>query len=180
LLPGCLQLAAGTGLLLDETTMASGVLNDAGVKNVRVLSRVLQEQILQYDFVYHTPLDFNVDIPCVVVSKGKSILPCDLQIAVTEDGFPEQLPQPSEEMLSAWRKYLLLARQLPFELSDTSGMVSNSFVALRKEDARMNAASFHVLLTLTRLLAVSYLDVELSAARWDETLQLWREIQPPR
>jgi hypothetical protein len=73
---------------------------------------------LEYDFQYHK-MDFQVDTPVVVVSSGKSLLPCDIVMRITgEDDDTKASPsQPDAGMLEAWRCYLQLARRLPFDIS---------------------------------------------------------------
>jgi hypothetical protein len=51
---GILQLSDGTHLILDETAMLPGQLQDQGVRNVKALSDVIEWQKVQYDFKYHT------------------------------------------------------------------------------------------------------------------------------
>lgn len=175
---GALQTGPGTCIVVDETSLTAGTLNNAGVKNVRVLSRLLQDQILEYDFQFHQ-MDFQVDNPCVVVSKGKSILPCDLRAVMTvpEDLLPTNLPEPTDDMLAGWRNYLLLSRQLAFDLSQqATEMVSDSLVALRKADPQVNEHTFHVRLTLARLFSVSYLEPDLSPERWQELSEFMSRV----
>ena len=76
---GILQLSSGTHLLLDETVMNNGQLNPDGVKNITALGQVIKFQALPYDFGYHN-LSFDTDIPCLVLSEGRSILPFDFQL----------------------------------------------------------------------------------------------------
>jgi hypothetical protein len=71
---GILQLSDGTHLILDETAMLPGQLQDQGVRNVKALSDVIEWQKVQYDFKYHTS-EFLCNIPVLVLSEGVSFLP---------------------------------------------------------------------------------------------------------
>jgi hypothetical protein len=69
---GVLQVCPRTLLVLDETAMTEGKLNETGVKNMRSIQQVLGGQILSYDFQYHM-MDFETDIMPIVVSQGRSM-----------------------------------------------------------------------------------------------------------
>ena len=55
-------------MLVDETALSAGQLNQDGVKNLTALGNVIQWQKLNYDFLYHTA-EFHTDLVCVAVSK---------------------------------------------------------------------------------------------------------------
>lgn len=50
---GRLQLPPGALLLLDETNMAAGAINEAGVRSLQALGRVLGDQQLPVDFQFY-------------------------------------------------------------------------------------------------------------------------------
>lgn len=53
----------GTHLVVDETVLTPGQLNEQGVKNLTALGNLIQWQKLHYDFQYHTS-----EFECNVVS----------------------------------------------------------------------------------------------------------------
>ena len=55
-------------MLVDETALSAGQLNQNGVKNLTALGNVIQWQKLNYDFLYHTA-EFHTDLVCAAVSK---------------------------------------------------------------------------------------------------------------
>ncbi|KAG8310425.1 hypothetical protein J6590_064453 [Homalodisca vitripennis] len=71
---GLLQLSDKTHLVIDETMLEPGQLNDRGVRNCRALGSVISNQRLEYDFQFY-PVEFNTDIPVLILSEGKSMLP---------------------------------------------------------------------------------------------------------
>lgn len=170
--PSALQMAPGTAMILDETEMSSGNLNDTGCRNVRALAKISMDQSLEYDFVYHT-LDFDVDFPLLVVSKGTSIIPSDgrYDLAAT---VPLQLPTPpSPELVKQWRRYLAVARQGKLEISETAGnMITESFVALRKATPSTKESDLHLRMDIARCMCGSYLTDELPPRVWEEVLSL--------
>jgi hypothetical protein len=52
LVAGMLQLANGTELLIDETRMDEGQLNERGVANLKAIGGLLQTGKLEFDFAY--------------------------------------------------------------------------------------------------------------------------------
>lgn len=78
LVSGILQLSAHTHLVLDETCLAPGQLDSNGVHNVAALGTLISQQKVDYDFQFYK-LGFQTDIPVLVLSEGKSMLPVSLQ-----------------------------------------------------------------------------------------------------
>ena len=52
LIAGMLQLASGTELLVDETNMDEGQLNERGVANLKAMGKLLETGKLDFDFAY--------------------------------------------------------------------------------------------------------------------------------
>ncbi|WIA16854.1 hypothetical protein OEZ85_013787 [Tetradesmus obliquus] len=78
---GCLQLTAGTLLLLDETALGPGQLGDAGVKNLQALRQVLTQQQLPCGCQVYTH-NLSVNQPAVVLSSTRSVLRDSLALSL--------------------------------------------------------------------------------------------------
>ena len=78
LVSGLLQLPRHTHLVLDETAMSDGRLSPDGLKNLTALGNLINWQKVEYDFVYNR-IEFTTDVPCLVLSEGRSMLPHDAQ-----------------------------------------------------------------------------------------------------
>lgn len=50
---GPLQAAEGTALVVDETTLETGLLTQVGIDNLSALKEVIQGQRVNYDFQYY-------------------------------------------------------------------------------------------------------------------------------
>jgi Mini-chromosome maintenance replisome factor len=72
--------SCGSHLLLDETGLEAGKLNESGLKNVNAISQLLSKQSVCYDFQYHQT-EMLVDFPSVVVSTAKSLFAVGLLAA---------------------------------------------------------------------------------------------------
>lgn len=75
LISGILQLNNNTHLVLDETKLNTGKLNESGVRAVGALANAVQSQVVRYDFGFNITQEFNCDIPVLILSEGKSMLP---------------------------------------------------------------------------------------------------------
>lgn len=74
LVPGFLQLPIHTHLVLDETKLDSGKLEQAGCSAVADLSELIQSQQINYDFQFYK-IPFHTYIPVMIISEGKSMMP---------------------------------------------------------------------------------------------------------
>ncbi len=145
LVAGALQLPDGTHLVLDETRMgAGGQLTQRGLSNLTALGSLISWQRLEYDFQYHR-LEFRHDVPCLVASEGRSMLPSDCQVMLR----PEEPAGPTAvrerfssagaallqpELLVALRRYLCVARAAEFEVTEEAQKaVQEDFVYERQQ-----------------------------------------------
>jgi len=71
---GMLQLPSGTVLVVDETALQPGQLQEAAVRNIQALAMLSRSQLIEVDFLYYSK-EFPVDIILCVVSEGRSFLP---------------------------------------------------------------------------------------------------------
>lgn len=72
--PGLLQLPKNAHLVLDETKLESGKLDQAGCLAVADLSELIRSQQINYDFQFYK-IPFHTNIPIMIISEGKSLLP---------------------------------------------------------------------------------------------------------
>lgn len=79
LVPTILQLPKHSHLVLDETELEEGQLNDKGILNILCLINLIKFQKLQYDFKVYE-MTYDADIPIMTFSKGRSILPVSIVI----------------------------------------------------------------------------------------------------
>jgi hypothetical protein len=180
LVSGLLQLSSGTHLTLDETVLDNGQLNADGLKNLTTLGHLIKTQSVNYDFSYH-PLAFETDIQCLILSEGRSMLPQDVQVMLKPETNPTQETidaifggvgaKLDVELLGRLRKYLTLAKALPFDMADDAqNLVQEDFVRERQSDnpSIRNSEELHGLLILARLLATSHGEETLTQDLWNE------------
>ena len=70
---------------LDETAMTDGQLSATGVRNLTSLGNLITWQKLEYDFEFQK-MEYETDVPCLVMSEGRSMLPSDIQLMMKPEG----------------------------------------------------------------------------------------------
>ena len=171
--PSPLQVCDGTVVILDETVLETGALTEKGTGNVQVIRTLLTSQQLNYDFTYH-PLAIPMRVPCVTLSRTRSIFPFDVSIPLrpTQPATLSQLP-------TSFHAYIHSLRSLAVDLSpEMQEEVSRSFVQRRKETT-VTVEDLHLWLNLSRLRAKSYGRSELSKEDWEQALG-WEQARKAR
>ncbi|TSK22691.1 Mini-chromosome maintenance complex-binding protein [Bagarius yarrelli] len=170
LVSGVLQLGRNTSLVLDETQLEQGQLDSTGVRNITALGNLISWQKVDYDFNYHQ-MEFHCNINVLVLSEGRSLLPCDCRIHLNPTVSPPNLEEylkavqhaqlPSQ--LNKYRVYLTVARSLDYSISDQ----------MTKDDPQsISAEDLHRMLVVARLLSLSYGQTALSREGWMKAKQL--------
>jgi len=95
---GLLQIPDDLHLIVDETYLATGTLDETGVNNMKALSQMIKDNTVDYDFKFHK-ISFVHKPVVIVLSEGKSILTCDIAVKLCPtkpmpdniDGFVESV-----------------------------------------------------------------------------------------
>jgi hypothetical protein len=141
LLSGVLQVANGTTMLVNETALTAGQLNDQGVKNVAALQSLVDKMLLPYDFHYYN-MDFPQDVAVVTVSEGKSILPVTVAVPIaaaegsaTEGSLSSRL---EEQVLECFRVFLSVLRSFTVSIgNEEAEMAEKHYVECRKGEQKV-------------------------------------------
>ncbi|CAN6565289.1 unnamed protein product [Malus baccata var. baccata] len=173
LITGALQLAEGSHVIFDETRLEAGILNSVGVENARLLKTLIELQKVEYDFKFYK-LDMPADIQMLVLSEGKSnILPADVVLPFHPSSVASA--EVTAEALEAWRWYLATLRSLPHSIdSELQKVIENDLVAARQEDRTLGTQDFSRLLTMGRLMSMSFGETSLSLEHWQMVKELER------
>uniref|UniRef100_A0A1A9X0J6 Mini-chromosome maintenance complex-binding protein n=1 Tax=Glossina brevipalpis TaxID=37001 RepID=A0A1A9X0J6_9MUSC len=178
LVSGLLQLAPHTHLVLDETKFQEGEFKPNGVKSLESLANLINNQETKYDFCYYE-IDYNVDIPVLVFSEGRSIMvPSDISLPIEIDN--DSVKMIDEVMkaarhylhqhsrLNKFRRYLTMCKLSEFIMNpvDTE-MIQNDFVKMRKINSTTSCDDLHILLVLSRLLAIARGKKVLDKESWE-------------
>jgi len=97
LLPGALLskgMRPGSTIIVDETTLAPGVVKTQGINNLKCLNDILAHQQLNIEIPY-TEMSVPCSISIISLSSSPSILPFDYRIPLIPGGkLPSPPPQP--------------------------------------------------------------------------------------
>uniref|UniRef100_A0A0B7A4M6 Mini-chromosome maintenance complex-binding protein n=1 Tax=Arion vulgaris TaxID=1028688 RepID=A0A0B7A4M6_9EUPU len=161
---GMLQLAAGTHLVLNETALHQGQLNQTGVSNIKALADVITWQKVDYDYQWH-PIPIPTDFSVLVLSDGESLLPKDIHVPLAvnidvvdiTEHFIQLDSRLTEENLNKLRSYITACRLAEYSLSDDlQKVMQDDFVEIRQINPKdMSVDDFHRLLSLVRSLTRS-------------------------
>lgn len=180
---GLLQLAPHTHLVLDETRLQVGKLEAAGVEAVKSIAYLINSQRVKYNFQYYE-LEFDSDVPIMVLSEGKSMLPNDCHIPLKPAIDSLKLMKETfvavkhflQPKLNSIRKYLTYQRKASFNVSaEDPDMIQNDFVNMRRDDDNISSEYLHSLLVLSRLVGLSRGKSDMSKEIWDYTKNIENE-----
>uniref|UniRef100_H3GEJ9 Mini-chromosome maintenance complex-binding protein n=1 Tax=Phytophthora ramorum TaxID=164328 RepID=H3GEJ9_PHYRM len=173
LLGGVLQVANGTTMLVNETALTAGQLNEQGVKNIAALQSLIDKMLLPYDFHFYN-MDFPQDVAVVTVSEGKSILPVTAAVPiVATDGADEAQSLPEEQILECFRLFLSVLRSFTVSIgNEEAEMAEKHYVECRKSQQKVALEDLHRWLRLARLVALSRGEGHISKGSWDAMLAL--------
>ncbi|OWZ10242.1 hypothetical protein PHMEG_00016936 [Phytophthora megakarya] len=174
LLSGVLQVANGTTMLVNETALTPGQLNDQGVKNIAALQSLIDKMLLPYDFQYYN-MDFPQDVAVVTVSEGASILPVTVAVPVVANDSTAEQPSslPEEKTLECFRLLLSVLRSFVVTIgNEEAEMAEKHYVECRKSQQKVAVEDLHRWLRLARLVALSRGEGHISKDTWDTMLAL--------
>ncbi|KAJ1966261.1 hypothetical protein IWQ62_002475 [Dispira parvispora] len=196
---GALQLADHTYLLVDETAMGNGQLQERGIRNIQCLAQVMTDQKLAYAFPYQS-VEFATNLKFLVVSEGKSFLPCDCVVPLSPEAV-ERLAQGGDALsgeittspdsvcvaqssldVAQIRQYLSTCQAIEYTIPPAvAEMVQTSYVEERRKNAGdgVNQAELSFRLTLAKLLTISQGKCELTQDTWElaGTLEKERRVR---
>jgi len=171
----CLQLPAGTVVVLDETELCSGQLNQRGLRNVAALRDLVSRQQVSYDFQYYQ-MDVVVDLPVIILSRSKSLVPCDVVVRCVPQNAADDVVDPSGEAMQKIRMAVALLADSSWEFSfpePVIGEIEQTFVKQRKESpSTATQESLSNLLSFARAYARTFGETQLSGDRWRSILEL--------
>jgi hypothetical protein len=172
LLSGRLQLAEGTELVLNETSMREGSLTEKGIKNLQALAGVCREQAVEYVIPFAQIPPFPVDVPTLVMSEGKSCLPCDVNVPFKLAAGAVARPQlPIDAgLLARLRAYVTVCRALTVAMDPAvADAIQTDFVAMRQANPQgVTGETLHSLLVMANLNSASKGETTLTTASWRE------------
>ncbi|XP_003746225.1 mini-chromosome maintenance complex-binding protein [Galendromus occidentalis] len=181
---GLLQLSPGTILICDENALNAGQLNDDGIRNLKALGNMIQNQCLEYNFGFQA-VEFQTDTPVLYLSQGKSMVNCDFYSTMPAPTRPKEdmaqvveeiKQQLSDDVLTRLRRYITVLKWEDHQLSDEMQQkVQDDFVKLRSLHKSMTADDLHSLLVVARYVSLLEGEMELTPECWEHAKNLEKE-----
>ncbi|WBW72734.1 MCM binding protein-like protein Mcb1 [Schizosaccharomyces osmophilus] len=169
---GRLQLTPGTLLILDETELSSGTLNDTGVRNVAFLSFLLSQQEITFAYPFSS-YNIQTDVRIIVLSHGKSILPVN---AVYTSKFDEALMSSetslSSDDLEGLSNYLNLWTRATDIPTDMLEFIQSNYVHSRRSGLQTNEKVLSIEINCSRLYAKSLASNLVSRQHFEQASSL--------
>lgn len=159
-----LQLPDHTLVILDETALASGPLTPTGLQNVQILTNLVQNQTLKYNF-NSSEIEFPTDLKIIVLSQGKSVLQVPVVIQISEASACPPIPL-------HLKHYIEAASRLSSSITaEVSTLAEEYFLS-----SHISPAKLHRALTLSRYISQSYLSASARPPHWAHSLSLLSQV----
>ncbi|XP_031835195.1 mini-chromosome maintenance complex-binding protein [Nomia melanderi] len=182
---GVLQLSDNTHLVIDETRLTPGQVSQAGRENYNTICDLINFQKVTYNFKFYK-MEYETDIPVLILSEAKSFIPCQNQVVLKIDAesknvYPHVIEVAEqylkdENRLKDIRQYLKVVKDVKFQFNDDIVKeVQNDFVQLRQIHKNVNVDHLHSLMILARLLSLSYGSNTLTTEYWKMAVQMEME-----
>lgn len=182
---GILQLSANTHLVIDETGLTSGQVSQAGRQNYDAITNLITFQKVPYDFKFYS-MEYDTDIPVLILSEAKSFIPCPTQVILKVDEESENLYLQvikaaqhylkDQDRLTDIRRYLEVLRHTEFEFNeDVTNVIQEDFVQMRQTNKSITGDNLHSLIVLARLMSLSYGQNTLTVECWKRTVAMEME-----
>ena len=173
--PSPLQLGAGTVVLVDETGLEEGTLNENGVRSAHALRTVAMTQKLPVSFAY-CEVQVPTDLPLIFLTSGQGTA----SLYATQEAVRVQLrPKTDVTEMSVgagsvqedwWhdvRKWWAFARLQEVTMDEhVAKAAEDDFVSARQADESLTPANFHAWLAVARLLALSHGEAKITMPIW--------------
>lgn len=145
-----LQLPPGCVLMLDETVMSTGNLNETALRNLGAIQKLMLTQKIPYNFQLYE-LDQSTDNPVIILSTGKTMLKGsgEVQIPVapvTKPAEKDAVDRALDECdAAASRVYLATMRNADFSIpTSIEKQLEEEMTKARKQDTSgVTAETFH-------------------------------------
>lgn len=171
--------------MIDETKLTCGQVSQSGKKNYKAIDNLAKFQKVTYDFKFYS-MEFEADIPVLILSEGKSLVPSVIQVLLktdreTEDLYPQVVEAAKqylkdEDRLNNIRQYLEILKHSDFRFNEEiTDIIQEDFVKMRQADKSVNADNLHSLMVLARLMSLSHGMDTLSTDFWNKTIQMETE-----
>jgi len=169
-----LQLPDHTCLILDETKITPGPLNEKGFKNLSAIKEIVLSQSTKYDFKYQEII-FLTDYPSFILSTTKSIIKEIIEVKLKTKANYKVIDNLSKEDQRDFVVYLSLLSdpRIKFKISnEVIEKIKSDYAEERKKDQSISVNTLHNWITEARLYSLSLGKIELKIEDYLEVRKL--------
>lgn len=171
---GLLQVPLHTHLVLDETKLENGKLEQNACLALAEISELIKQQSINYDFGFYK-IPFQTDVPVLSVSEGKSLLPTDFSVKLKPESEAVELVNENiaagvhyiKPRLNSIRRYLAQCRKANFEIGEEETKMIEADFAKMREEGNLDVEALHSLMVVSRLIGISEGKVKLDETAWN-------------
>ncbi len=169
LVPGLLQVANGTLIVIDERQLQEGKLSEKATRCLGVLIDLVSHQIVNYDFGGQS-IPIPMDVPVVTISHGKSIIPIEVSFRADE---PLREHSFEPDTIESLRSYVGHCSEISVEIpQQVVDAIEGHYVAKAKEVYKSDPNILARVLNISRLLTSSYGVSEMTAEHFFEAIPM--------
>ncbi|EEB05703.1 MCM binding protein [Schizosaccharomyces japonicus yFS275] len=174
---GVLQVSPGTVLVLDETQLNKGILNDTGVRNIAFLEQLITEQMLPFMFPF-SQFEVPTNLRIVILSQTKSLLPSQVlykyKKPIDDKEHSSSSSEPLEDgLIPAVFDYISQATLVTRIPDDVSKHIQDAFVQSRREGKAADEKTLGLQINASCLMAKSWGRNEVSYEDFDFVCDLF-------
>ncbi|KAJ3219005.1 hypothetical protein HDU67_002995 [Dinochytrium kinnereticum] len=179
LVSGVLQLPSQTLVVVDETGMAPGKLDDRGVKNFHHVKHLIENASVTYEFGTSASMqdrEFPIDCNVLVLSHGKCMFGMDFTIPLIPT--TNEAQEQDEESIHSVRSLISWAKTRDYSIpNELNEIINQDYANGRQEDFRTSQKrhtpeSLMTKLELARCLTLVSGEQQLTASIWKRVSQL--------
>ncbi|TPX34160.1 hypothetical protein SmJEL517_g03091 [Synchytrium microbalum] len=174
---GELQVADGTLLLLDETRMEAGKLEERGIANLASVENLLRYGMVPYALgTQHIDVAMNVGV--VILSNSSCMFSVDVEVPMVASADGPSPSDFSKDLLETARKFIAVYKNEEYSIPEPMELtIQNYFANVRAEEHRnrqplTGQAELMRLLALARLVTLSVGKTQLMENAWNHAITL--------
>ncbi|KAH0788584.1 mini-chromosome maintenance complex-binding protein [Histomonas meleagridis] len=170
-----LSAVTETRLIIDETQMSDGNLNQNGLSNIQILQDLINFQHIPMLFEVYTQT-IEVSFPTLVLSTHKSLLKTNISIPIGEiKTFSFELNKVEMDII---RSYIENVRFNEFGIKseEAENFVKSQMQLLLSSNAKVTQDELNLLMNINRLNSMSIGVNDFNPQVWERTAQLFMKI----
>ncbi|KAH0786395.1 Mini-chromosome maintenance complex-binding protein [Histomonas meleagridis] len=174
--PTSLSSINNTRIIIDETRLSEGTLQQTGVQNYVLLRHAVESQVVPFLYELYEK-DVETSFPFLILSQARSFIKANVSVPIGEVRFTEFNADPN--VIALMRTYVEQMRGGDFIVGDNEEaqqLMQQHLVELMRADSRVDQFDLHLLMTLNQLNSISFGQNQFSQQIWNHSVELFKYI----